>query len=112
MPVLAVTPVSSASVGPRLLFLLPPPSGFGFHLPLLLPLHFGPDADKTSRPTTHALHALPKALAVPTTSRNQTTLASNHCLAHPVVEESTIGPAPQVEIQGAGPLAQAWIMDP
>lgn len=99
LPVLAVTRSScSALVGPRLLILLLPPPGFGLHLSLLLPLRLGPDADKTSRPATHVLHALPKALAVPTTSRNQTTPVSDRRLAHPLVEENTIRPSLQVNV--------------
>lgn len=54
---------SSPLVGPRLLFLLSPLFGFGFQLALLLPLRFSPDADKTSRATTHVLQALPRTLA-------------------------------------------------
>jgi len=50
-----VTLGRSPLVGPLLLFLLSPPSGFGFLLALLLPLHLGPDADRTSRATTHVL---------------------------------------------------------
>ncbi|GGV52005.1 hypothetical protein GCM10010293_64010 [Streptomyces griseoflavus] len=61
LPVLAMAPVGSPLIRPRLLFLLSAPSGFGFQLPLLLPLHLGPDADETGGTTTHVLQALPKA---------------------------------------------------
>lgn len=106
LPVLAVALGSSPLVGPRLPLLLSPPSGFGFQLALLLPLHFSPDTDKTSRTTTHVLRALPGTLAaerhlvVPTTSCNEMTLASNRRPAHPLTKGSSIGPSPQVNVTG------------
>ncbi|MDX3498407.1 hypothetical protein ACKI1I_32770 [Streptomyces turgidiscabies] len=60
LSVFAVTLSGSPLVGPRFLFVLSPTAGFGFQLPLLLPLHLGPDADGTSRATTHVLQALPR----------------------------------------------------
>jgi hypothetical protein len=65
LPVLAVALGGSLLVDPRLPFLLPLPSGLGLQLALLLSLHLSPDADKTSRATTHVLQALPKALGCP-----------------------------------------------
>ncbi|MGW7383591.1 hypothetical protein [Streptomyces sp. NPDC054794] len=63
LAVLAVALGGSPLIGARLLLLLSPPSGFGFQLALLLALHLGPDADETSRATTHVLQALPRTLA-------------------------------------------------
>ncbi len=52
--------------GPHLPCLFSAPPGLGFHLPLVLTLHFCPGTDETSRATTHALQALPRTSAQPT----------------------------------------------
>ncbi len=68
-------PLSSEPlVSPRLPSFLPALSRLGFHLALLLTLHLSPDADQTSRATTHALPALPRDVGTadqPDCPRNQ-----------------------------------------
>lgn len=55
LAVLAVVLDRSPLIGTCLLRFLPLPSCFGLHLALLLPLHFGPDADRATGASTHVL---------------------------------------------------------
>ncbi|MEW2155482.1 hypothetical protein AB0950_09355 [Streptomyces sp. NPDC007189] len=65
LPVLAVALGDSPLVGACLLLFLPPSSGIGLCLPLLLPLHLGPDAYHAIGTTTHVVQALPKRTGCP-----------------------------------------------
>jgi hypothetical protein len=65
LPVLAMALGDSPLVGACLLFFLPASSGLGLRLPLLLPLHLGPDAYHATGTTTHVVQALPKRTGCP-----------------------------------------------
>ncbi|MFE7274407.1 hypothetical protein, partial [Streptomyces sp. NPDC057623] len=92
-----------ATVSPRLPSFLPALSRLSFHLALLLTLHLSPDADQTSRATTHALPALPRHvgtadqnLVAPATSSNNPTLSSNHRPGHQLAKGKLSQPLRQL----------------